>query len=81
MGVNEKPLLLQKRRFEQAGYTDLDPLDDIGREDNSYLSKLVYKPHRSSVVNIVNIFSQLSSFSRSLPLTNESLLLKGRRLE
>lgn len=43
MGLNEKPVLLQKRRFEQAGYTEFDKMDDIGREDNSYLSKIVYK--------------------------------------
>ncbi|GAA6006965.1 hypothetical protein JCM11491_001457 [Sporobolomyces phaffii] len=40
---NEKPVLLQKRKFEQAGYTELDKLEELGREDNSYLSKLVYK--------------------------------------
>ncbi|GAA6032485.1 hypothetical protein JCM8097_004783 [Rhodosporidiobolus ruineniae] len=43
VGPNEKPVLQQKRRFEQAGYSELDKLEEIGREDNSYLSKLVYK--------------------------------------
>ncbi|GAA5924129.1 hypothetical protein JCM3775_005601 [Rhodotorula graminis] len=43
VGPNEKPVLLQKRKFEQAGYTDLDKLEELGREDNSYLCKLVYK--------------------------------------
>lgn len=42
--ANEKPVLLQKRRFEQAGYTELDKLEELGREDNAYLCKLVYKP-------------------------------------
>ena len=49
MGLNEKPVLLQKRRFEQAGYTELDKLEDLGREDNSYLCKLVYKPTYASL--------------------------------
>ncbi|KAL8280844.1 hypothetical protein RQP46_006848 [Phenoliferia psychrophenolica] len=49
MGANEKPVLLQKRRFEQAGYTELDKLEDLGREDNSYLCKLVYKPTYASL--------------------------------
>lgn len=44
MGANEKPVLLQKRRFEQAGYTELDKLEELGREDNSYLCRLIYKP-------------------------------------
>lgn len=33
----ERPLLIQKRLLEQAGYTDADRLEDLGREDNSYL--------------------------------------------
>lgn len=49
MGPNERPVLLQKRRFEQAGYTELDKLDDLGREDNSYLCKLVYKANHASL--------------------------------
>jgi adenylate cyclase len=59
IGLNEKPVLLQKRRFEQAGYTEVDKLDDIGREDNSYLSKIVYKPAlRPSAGNVrINSFS------------------------
>lgn len=44
ISANEKPVLLQKRRFEQAGYTELDKLEEMGREDNSYLCRLIYKP-------------------------------------
>ena len=44
LGPTEKPLLLQRRRFEQAGYTDSDKLEEIGREDHSYLIKFIYKP-------------------------------------
>lgn len=49
VGPNEKPVLLQKRKFEQAGYTDLDKLEELGREDNSYLSKIVYKAQYSTM--------------------------------
>ncbi|KAM0746823.1 L domain-like protein [Meredithblackwellia eburnea MCA 4105] len=49
MGPNEKPMLLQRRRFEQAGYTELDKLEDLGREDNSYLCKLIYKATHASI--------------------------------
>ncbi|GAA5867065.1 hypothetical protein JCM8547_008429 [Rhodosporidiobolus lusitaniae] len=49
LGPNEKPVLAQKRRFEQAGYSELDKLEELGREDNSYLSKLVYKATYSTM--------------------------------
>ncbi|GAA5891803.1 hypothetical protein JCM6882_006212, partial [Rhodosporidiobolus microsporus] len=49
VGPNEKPVLQQKRRFEQAGYSELDKLEELGREDNSYLSKLVYKATHSTM--------------------------------
>lgn len=49
VGPHEKPVLLQKRRFEQAGYTELDKLEELGREDNSYLSKIVYKAQYSTI--------------------------------
>lgn len=46
MNPTEKPLLLQRRRFEQAGYTEADKLEDLGREDHSYLIKFIYKPEQ-----------------------------------
>ncbi|BGP17000.1 hypothetical protein JCM10213_006694 [Rhodosporidiobolus nylandii] len=49
VGPNEKPVLQLKRRFEQAGYSELDKLEELGREDNSYLSKLVYKATYSTM--------------------------------
>jgi len=49
VGAHEKPVLLQKRRFEQAGYNELDKLEELGREDNSYLCKLVYKATHASI--------------------------------
>jgi adenylate cyclase len=39
LGESEKPAMLQRRRFEQAGYTAPDGLDELGREDMSYLLK------------------------------------------
>ncbi|CAO1612961.1 unnamed protein product [Parajaminaea phylloscopi] len=44
LGDSEKPPLLQKRRMEQAGYTENDALETIGREDHSYLLRFVYRP-------------------------------------
>jgi adenylate cyclase len=43
MGKNEKPVLLQKRRLEQAGYTEEDRLEDLGREDHSYLCRFTFR--------------------------------------
>lgn len=47
---NEKPLVFQRRRLEQAGYTMLDRLDDVGRLDYSYLMKFLYKEESLTVV-------------------------------
>lgn len=43
MAPSEKPVLLQKRRLEQAGYNEEDKIEDVGREDHSYLIKYIYK--------------------------------------
>ncbi|EGG07364.1 uncharacterized protein MELLADRAFT_22293, partial [Melampsora larici-populina 98AG31] len=47
---NEKPLIFQRRRLEQAGYTMADRLDDVGRADYSYLIKFVYKEESLAAV-------------------------------
>ncbi|PKK77171.1 PP2C-domain-containing protein [Rhizophagus irregularis] len=39
----ERPLKLQKQLLEQAGYTENDKLDDLGREDNSYLFRFTFR--------------------------------------
>lgn len=44
LGESEKPPLLQRRRMEQAGYTEYDSLETLGREDHSYLLRFVYRP-------------------------------------
>ncbi|KAJ6262581.1 hypothetical protein Dda_3392 [Drechslerella dactyloides] len=48
LGSNERPLLMQKKLLEQVGYTDEDRLDEIGREDNSYLCRFTFLPSRVS---------------------------------
>lgn len=45
---NERPLLVQKRLLEQAGYTDADRLEEVGREDNSYLCRFTFIPAKMS---------------------------------
>ncbi|KAF3906104.1 hypothetical protein ABW21_db0209075 [Orbilia brochopaga] len=48
LGSNERPLLMQKKLLEQVGYTEEDRLDEIGREDNSYLCRFTFLPSRVS---------------------------------
>ncbi|KAK2766299.1 cysteinyl-tRNA synthetase [Arachnomyces sp. PD_36] len=44
----ERPILMQKRLLEQAGYTALDRIEEIGREDNSYLCRFTFLPTKLS---------------------------------
>ncbi|KAK9472141.1 uncharacterized protein V1510DRAFT_138580 [Dipodascopsis tothii] len=39
---HEKPLILQKRMLELFGYTDEDRLSELGREDLSYLCRILF---------------------------------------
>jgi adenylate cyclase len=48
LGPQERPLLLQKRLLKQAGYTDADRLEEVGREDNSYLCRFTFIPAKMS---------------------------------
>lgn len=44
----ERPILMQKRLLEQAGYTSSDRIEEIGREDNSYLCRFTFLPTKLS---------------------------------
>ncbi|CAO3597686.1 unnamed protein product [Absidia cylindrospora] len=44
LGLNERPLQIQKMLLEQMGYTDDDKIEDVGREDNSYLLRFTFGP-------------------------------------
>ncbi|KAI9701820.1 MAG: cysteinyl-tRNA synthetase [Candelina mexicana] len=46
--AGERPIAIQKRLLEQAGYTESDRLDEIGREDNSYLCRFTFVPTKLS---------------------------------
>ncbi|KAI8938986.1 hypothetical protein NX059_004830 [Plenodomus lindquistii] len=63
---NERPLLIQKRLLEQAGYTDIDRLEDVGREDNSYLCRFTFLPAKMSGYSSLERdpgFSKMQKFS------------------
>lgn len=44
LAPGERPLAIQKRLLEQAGYLPIDRIDEIGREDNSYLCRFTFVP-------------------------------------
>ncbi|KAK6544148.1 cysteinyl-tRNA synthetase [Orbilia ellipsospora] len=48
LGSGERPLMVQKKLLEQVGYTEEDRIDEIGREDNSYLCRFTFLPSRVS---------------------------------
>lgn len=44
----ERPIRIQKRLLEQVGYTEKDRIEDIGREDHSYICRFVFLPTKLS---------------------------------
>ncbi|CAJ2501172.1 Uu.00g040250.m01.CDS01 [Anthostomella pinea] len=48
LAAAERPLLIQKRLLQQVGYEERDRLEDIGREDNSYLCRFLFLSARDS---------------------------------
>ena len=44
LGKGERPLAIQKRLLEQAGYLPCDRIEEIGRDDNSYLCRFTFVP-------------------------------------
>ncbi|KAF7593932.1 cysteinyl-tRNA synthetase [Aspergillus hancockii] len=44
----EKPILMQKQMLEQLGYTEKDKLEEVGREDHSYVLRFTFLPTKLS---------------------------------
>ncbi|KAI9888602.1 MAG: cysteinyl-tRNA synthetase [Vezdaea aestivalis] len=73
---NERPVAIQKRLLNQAGYTDQDRLDEVGREDNSYLVRFTFVPSKLSGYYSLEKdpgISRLTKFSR-IDLSNRNLI-------
>jgi len=51
----ERPLQIQKRLLEQAGYTQYDHLEEIGREDHSYLCRFTFRMSKIGGCSLVSI--------------------------
>ncbi|KAK7459040.1 protein phosphatase 2C [Colletotrichum acutatum] len=48
LAAPERPLLMQKRLLQQIGYEERDRIEDVGREDNSYLCRFMFLSSRES---------------------------------
>jgi adenylate cyclase len=68
MAQQEKPILLQRRRFEQAGYTEADRIEDLGREDHSYLCRFIFRVENVPSFGAVGSWSFLVIEHRRLTL-------------
>lgn len=44
----ERPLYIQKRLLQQVGYEDGDRIEDLGREDNSYICRFLFLSAKES---------------------------------
>ncbi|KAI1756579.1 protein phosphatase 2C [Xylaria castorea] len=51
LNAAERPLLIQKRLLQQAGYEEKDRLEEIGREDNGYLCRFLFLSARDNTFN------------------------------
>ncbi|CBQ72433.1 Adenylate cyclase [Sporisorium reilianum SRZ2] len=74
LGISDKPAQLQRRRLLQAGYTENDGLEDIGRDDLSYLLRFVFRPDSvptfdsESIGHSEHTFQRLDLQSRNLEM-------------
>lgn len=48
LAPGERPIAIQKKLLEQAGYQGTDRIEEIGREDNSYLCRFSFVPIKLS---------------------------------
>ncbi|KFY74191.1 hypothetical protein V499_05767, partial [Pseudogymnoascus sp. VKM F-103] len=48
LSAGERPVIIQKRLLEQAGYQEKDDIEDLGREDQTYLCRFLFIPQRDS---------------------------------
>lgn len=48
LDIGERPLAIQKKMLEMAGYQESDKLEDLGREDHGYLCRFTFLPGKLS---------------------------------
>lgn len=74
---NERPIATQKKLLQQAGYQEQDHIDDVGREDNSYLCRFTFSHEKEtgfgSGLENDPVFNKMQKFSH-VDLSNRSLV-------
>ena len=89
LAAGERPVVIQKRLLEQAGYEERDKIEDVGREDNSYLCRFSFVPQRQSGyatvtndsgVNRVQKYSHVDLSGRNLITIPISLYSKASEI-
>ncbi|KAJ5889072.1 Adenylate cyclase [Penicillium taxi] len=62
----ERPILMQKQLLEEVGYKDQDRIEDVGREDHSYLCRFIFLPTKLSGYTSLDVdpgFNKIQKFS------------------
>jgi adenylate cyclase len=75
LSAGERPVIIQKRLLEQAGYEEKDDIEDLGREDQTYLCRFLFIPQRDSGYAAI---SQDLGFNKSQKFSHVDL--SGRNL-
>ncbi|KAL5346807.1 hypothetical protein ACLOAV_007948 [Pseudogymnoascus australis] len=75
LSAGERPVIIQKRLLEQAGYQEKDDIEDIGREDQTYLCRFLFIPQRDTGYAAV---SQDMGFNKAQKFSHVDL--SGRNL-
>lgn len=74
LSTGERPVVIQKRLLEQAGYEDKDNIEDLGREDQSYLCRfLVVSQRDAGYAAQPQNFAKMSKFSH-VDLSGQNLV-------
>ncbi|OBT66629.1 hypothetical protein VE03_03897 [Pseudogymnoascus sp. 23342-1-I1] len=76
LSAGERPVIIQKRLLEQAGYQEKDDIEDLGREDQTYLCRFLFIPQRDTGYAAVSQdlgFNKAQKFSH-VDLTGRNLI-------
>ncbi|ORX56409.1 hypothetical protein DM01DRAFT_1406715 [Hesseltinella vesiculosa] len=82
LGGNERPLQIQKTLLEQMGYTEDDKIEDIGREDNSYLLRFTFGPNINQTISQddADLGAHIDLQARNLPTIPIFLFKQASRI-
>ena len=75
LSAGDRPVIIQKRLLEQAGYQEKDDIEGLGREDQTYLCRFLFIPQRDSGYGAI---SQVIGFNMAQKFSDVNL--SGRNL-